>query len=403
MQQSYFDTCPNRRGTNSYKWDYFDEDKLPMWVADMDFRSPEPVIRALRERVEHGVFGYTAHPPQMKGLLVERMQRLYNWTITEEDILFVPGVVLGFNLAIQAITRPGEGILIQPPVYGPFLLSGGFADCSTREAPLKMGANQQYEIDFDEFEATIENDVTRAFLFCNPHNPGGRVYRKDELTQIADICLKNDLTIVSDEIHCDLVFKGHKHIPIASLSPEIAARSITVMAPSKTFNIAGLGASFMIVQNPDLREKIRQAQKGIIAHVDLLAYTAMHASYTEGQEWLDALLIYLEGNRDYIDRFVKEELPGVKCGLNEATYLAWLDCRESGIWTPSKLDKDIDPYLIRGSMQTFFLEKANVAMNSGLFFGAVGDGFVRLNFGCPRSHVEEALQRMKTAWKNVKQ
>ena len=397
MEQSYFDTCPDRRGTNSYKWDFFGDDKLPMWVADMDFRSPEPVIRALRERVDHGVFGYTANPPDMKAILVERMQRLYDWTITEEDIVFVPGVVTGFNLAIQAVTQPGQGVLVQPPVYGPFLTSGANAGCSLQEAPLKLNADQQYEIDFDVFADAIEKDVTRVFLLCNPHNPGGRVYRKAELQQMADICLENDMYIVSDEIHCDLVFSGHRHVPIASLSPEIAARTITVMAPSKTFNIAGLGASFLVVQNPELREKLKTAGKGILAHVDLLAYEAMHASYAEGQEWLDALLIYLEENRDILTRFVNEELPGVKTGANEGTYLAWLDCRESGLWKPGAEPIMDDTGHPMDQLQLFFLNEAKVAVNPGAFFGTGGDGFVRLNFGCPRSQLEEALQRMKAA------
>lgn len=397
MEQSYFDTCPDRRGTNSFKWDYFGDDKLPMWVADMDFRSPEPVIRALRERVEHGVFGYTANPPDMKAIIVERMQRLYDWTITEEDIVFVPGVVTGFNLAIQAVTQPGEGVLVQPPVYGPFLTSGANAGCSLQEAPLKLNADQQYEIDFDVFADAIEKDVTRVFLLCNPHNPGGRVYREAELQQMAEICLESDMYIVSDEIHCDLVFSGHRHVPIASLSPEVAARTITVMAPSKTFNIAGLGASFLVIQNPELREKLKTAGKGILAHVDLLAYEAMHASYAEGQEWLDALLVYLESNRDFLTQFVNEELPGVKTGTNEGTYLAWLDCRESGVWNPdAEPVKDATGHPM-DQLQLFFMEEAKVAVNPGAFFGTGGDGFVRLNFGCPRSQLEEALRRIKAA------
>ncbi|NSW54050.1 MAG: putative C-S lyase [Anaerolineae bacterium] len=380
---SQFDTCPSRRGTGSYKWDQHDDDVLPMWVADMDFQSPEPVIRALRERVEHGVFGYTMAPPDLKAILVERMARLYQWQISEEEIVFVPGVVLGFNLAIQALLQPGEGVLIQPPVYGPFLYTAAHAGGETHEAPLQIGSDGQYFADPAAFRAAIQAN-TRAFLLCNPHNPSGRAFRRDELQAMADACLERDLHIVSDEIHCDLVFRGHRHIPIASLSPEIAARTVTVMAPSKTFNIAGLGASFMIVQDEALRKRIQQAGRGIVAHIDLLAYTAMRAAYAEGQPWLDELLVYLEENRDITTRFVNEELPGCSLALNDATYLAWIDCRSAGIGSGD------DP-------QKFFLEQAKVTLNPGSFFGSGGEGFVRFNFGCPRSQLEEALQRMKTA------
>ena len=392
---SFFDTCPSRRGTNAYKWDLFGGDHIPMWVADMDFRSPEPVIQALKERVEHGVFGYTKEPDDLKGVLVERMKNLYDWEISEEDIEIVPGVVLGFNLAIQGITQPGKGVLIQPPVYGPFMRAAGYAGCDTQEAPLSYDADGKHIVDFDVFRDAIQPDHTRTFLLCNPHNPGGRVWRKDELTHMADICLQNDMYIVSDEIHCDLIFNGHKHVPMASLSPEIAQRTVTLMAPSKTFNIAGLGASFMIVQNPELRERINEAKKGIIAHLDLLAYTAMHACYTQGQPWLDELLVYLEANRDLAVDFINTELPGCKVGLNEGTYLAWIDCRESGIWVPRAQDTEAgenDDYLMR-----FFRDEAKVILNPGSFFGTGGDGFVRFNFGCPRSQVQEALDRMKAA------
>ena len=392
---SYFDTCPDRRGTGAFKWDLFDEDCVPMWVADMDFRSPEPVINALKERVEHGVFGYTMEPLDLKAVLVKRMKDLYDWTITEEDVQIVPGVVLGFNLAIQGINQPGEGVLIQPPVYGPFMKSAGYAGCDLQEAPLSYGKDGKHVVDFDVFRNAIQPGHTRSFLLCSPHNPGGRVWRREELQQMADICVENDMYIISDEIHCDLIFSGHKHIPMAALNDEIAQRTVTLMAPSKTFNIAGLGASFMIVQNPELREKIEQAKKGIIAHLDLLAYTAMHTCYTEGQAWLDELLVYLEKNRDIATKFINEELPGVKTAECEGTYLMWLDCRESGHWIPREEDTeagDFDDALMR-----FFRDEAKVIFNPGSFFGTGGDGFVRLNFGCPRAQLEEALVRMKKA------
>lgn len=380
---SYFDTCPDRRGTNGIKWDLMEEGVLPMWVADMDFRSPEPVIRALRERVEHGVFGYTLPARDMKSVLVERMQRLYQWQVSEDDILFVPGVVLGFNLALQALLQPGDGMLFQPPVYGPFLSAASHAGGLNHEAPLTFDAQRHYTPDMDVFRAAIQPN-TRAFLLCNPHNPVGRAFTRRELSSMAEACLQKDMYIVSDEIHCDLIFNGHKHTPIASLAPEVAQRTVTIMAPSKTFNIAGLGASFMIVPNAELRKQIHAAEKGIVAHLDLLAYTAMYAAYTEGQPWLDELLVYLQANRDLVTDFVNNELPGCRTGRNEATYLQWIDCSQAGIGSGDE-------------PQVFFREKAKVAVNQGSHFGTGSDGFIRFNFGCPRAQVEEALQRMKHA------
>ena len=273
--------------------------------------------------------------------------------------------------------------------------AAGHAGCDTQEAPLSIGPDQQHTIDFDAFRTAIQPDHTRVFLLCSPHNPGGRVWRRDELSQLAEICAENDLFIVSDEIHCDLLFDGHQHIPIASLSPEIARRTVTLMAPSKTFNIAGLGASFMIVQDETLRKRIITAQKGIVAHLDLLAFTAMQACYTQGQPWLEELLSYLQTNRDLCTQFVNEHLPGCQTNLNEATYLAWIDCRESGAWIPREQDHAAGPQ--DDALMRFFRDQAKVIVNPGRFFGTGGDGFVRFNFGCPRAQMTEALERMRTA------
>ncbi len=376
-----FDEMPDRKASESIKWHHFEPDVLPMWVADMDFVSPQPVIQALQERVAQGVFGYAGDLPGLREVIVERLERLYQWQVAPEDLVLMPGVVTGFNMAAHAFVRPGEGLLIQTPVYMPFLSTARNTDGFSQEAQLNRRADGYYSFDLDVFEAAITNQ-TRMFLMCNPHNPVGRVYTRSELADLAEICLRHNLVICSDEIHCDLVFSGHRHIPIASLSPEVAQSTITLMAPSKTFNIAGLSCSFAVIQNPALRKQFMKGGKGLVHGVNLLGLVAAKAAYQGGQEWLDQLLGYLQGNRDYLCQYVNEQLPGVKMFSPEGTYLAWLDCREAEI---------------EGKPCEFFIEKARVAPTEGEAFGRGGEGFIRLNFGCPRSMLEESLHRMKGA------
>jgi len=376
-----FDQVIDRRHSDSIKWHYYDEDVLPLWVADMDFNSPEPVVRALRERIEHGVFGYGTEPKELRDLLVARLRDRYGWTVAPEAIVFVPGVVAGFNIAGRAVMAPGDGVLVQTPVYGPFLSLPQTANLALNAMELTRQADGRYIIDMDRMAETVTGN-TRAFLLCNPHNPVGRVFDRAELTGMADLCLKHGLAIISDEIHGDLVFSGHPHVPIASLAPEIAARSITLMAPSKTFNIAGLGCSFAVIPDPGLRQQFRAAAAGIVPHVDVLSFAAALAAYRDGDAWLSECLRYLEANRDFTAGFVAERLPGITMSPMEGTYLAWLDCREAGI---------------PGKPADFFLKDARVGMNDGAWFGAGGEGFVRLNFGCPRATLEEGLARMERA------
>jgi cystathionine beta-lyase len=376
-----FDVLPNRRATESTKWRAFDEDVLPMWVADMDFRSPDAVIEALKQRVDHGVFGYPMIQESLKESIVAWLNRRHGWEVSPDDLVFIPGVVTGFNLATHAVTRPGDGVLVQTPTYGPFFGVHKNAYLTQQEMELTQGADGQYGIDLEAFEAAIHGR-TRIFMLCNPQNPTGRVFRQNELEAMAEICLKHEIIICSDEIHGDLVYPGHRHIPIASLDLEIAARTITLIAPSKTFNIAGLEASVAIIQNKDLRKQFEEARQGLAGWVNLLGLVAMEAAYTEGEPWLQALLAYLEANRDYLYEYVKKELPGVKMNRPEGTYLAWLDCRHA----------EID-----GKPQTFFQKKGKVALNEGSWFGKGGEGFVRLNFGCPRSTLTEGLSRIKEA------
>jgi cystathionine beta-lyase len=376
-----FDQCIDRCGTDSAKWCEYPEEALPLWVADMDFRSPEPVIRALHQRVEHGVFGYGVEPPELRELIVTRLQELYGWLVSPEALLFLPGVIRGFNLACQALASPGDGVLVQTPAYPPILDAPANARCTRDEMELKQARDGRYVIDFDAFEGTI-TERTRVFILCNPHNPVGRVFGPEELERMAEICMRHNVVICSDEIHCDFVHRGSRHIPIGCLSPEVEERTITLMAPSKTYNIAGLHFGVAIVPNEDLREKLCAEKRGLVGRPDVLSYIAALAAYSEGQPWLDKVLRYLEANRDFTFEYVRDRLPGISMARPEGTYLAWLDCRQAGI---------------PGNPHKFFLEKARVALNDGPDYGRGGEGFVRLNFGCPRVTLAEALHRMEEA------
>jgi len=381
-----FDRVIDRRSTESNKWHKFPPDVLPLWVADMDFPSPEPVIRALRERVEHGFFGYGAEQPEFHEVTCDRLLKRYGWKVQPEALVLLPGVIAGFNMAARAIAGPGDGILMQLPVYPPILRLPDNVKMSRDGADLVRGPDGRYTIDLDAVERAI-TARTRMFLLCNPHNPVGRVFTREELSRLAAICLRRGLVICADEIHGELVYPGHQHVPIASLDPEIEARTITLMAPSKTFNLAGLRCAVAVIPNQALREKFVASRLDMVQTPNILGYTAMLAAYRDGQPWLDELLRYLESNRDFLVKQVRANFPGVEVGVPEATYLAWLDCRGAGI--PNN-----DPF-------TFFLERAKVSFNDGATFGRGGQGFVRLNFGCPRSLLMDGLERMETALRSL--
>ena len=376
-----FKSFPDRRKTESVKWKVYGKDVLPMWVADMDFLSPQPVIDALKARVEHGIFGYPIVSDELKQVVVERMAERYAWQVTTDDLIIVPGVVSGFNLVCQALTGENESIIMQTPVYPPFLCvpaNGGFVGITV---DLVQDRGSQFRIDFEAFEAAIKPN-TRVFLLCNPHNPVGRVFRRDELERLAEICLRHQLYICSDEIHSDLIYGGYRHTPIASLSDEIGQNAATLIAPSKIFNIAGLECSVILCQNKELRQKIEHARRGLLGGVNIMGLEAAYSAYKFGGEWLDELLGVLQNNRDLLVKFIHESMQGVKMSIPEGTYLAWLDCRE--------LTNVDDPF-------KFFLNEAKVALNDGREFGKAGEGFLRMNFGCPESMLIEALLRMKLA------
>lgn len=379
-----FDEIIDRKPTNSVKWSIYGEDVLPLWVADMDFQCPQPVIKALKARVDHGIFGYDLPPRELAPVVVERMKQLYDWTILEDDVCFVPGCVTGFNLALWAYCKPGDAVIVQTPVYGPFLSAPAAQGLIRIDNSLHEQADGRYVVNYDTFEEQIIQNNVKLFILCNPHNPVGRVFKRDELLRMAEICLAHDVIICSDDIHCDLIFSGFKHVPMASISSEIASRTITLIAPSKTFNIAGLHASVVIFQDKKLKEAMNIARQGLVGNPGSLSLVAALAAYREGEAWLKEALTYLEANRDWLVKAIAEKLPGVKMFRPEGTYLAWLDCR--GLKLPT------EPY-------HFFLEKARVGLNNGLEYGEDGRGFVRLNFGTPRSLLEAAIERMHEALK----
>ncbi len=375
-----FDRIIERRGSDSMKWQDCGEGDLALWVADMDFAAPPAVTEALRRRIEHPVYGYGVEPPRLRELIVERLEQRYGWEVEPEAIVFMHGVVPGFHFALRALLRPGQTLLIQTPVYPPILHAAEKWGLQARHNPLRQGEDGRYEVDFDDFESqAAQSDL---FLLCNPHNPVGRVFRREELERMAEIALRYGLPIVSDEIHADFIYPGHAHLPIATLDRAVERRTITLMAPSKTFNIAGLECSYAIIPDEGLRERYRAAMEGLSRGANILGYVAAQAAYESGEPWLRALLRYLEANRDFVAAYVADHLPGVRMAVPEGTFLAWLDCREA----------------VRDELPgAFFRREAHLHLNEGLLFGEEGRGFVRLNFGTPRALLKEALDRMAAA------
>ncbi len=387
-----FDRIIDRRSTNSIKWTAYPEDVLPMWVADMDFPAPEPILAALREAVEHGIFGYDVPGKALRETVAARMKALYDWEISPESVVAITGLVSGFYAAAQALCRPGDGYLIQPPVYMPFNHLQKDLGFVRQEAELVKVAQDnilRYQTDWDSFDNAFHSggSRTKMFLLCNPHNPTGQTYSAEELARMAKTCLEQDAVIVSDEIHSELLLGAQKHVPVASLSPEIAEKTITLIAPSKTFNVAGLFCGFAIIPNKELRDRYKEQVERMTLHVNGLGYAAARAAFSgECDGWLMELRAYLKANRDFLVNFAQNELPGIRVSRPAATYLAWLDCGEL-----------VESGKISGSPYEFFLKQARVALNDGATFGTGGKNFVRLNFGCPRATLEQALQQMKTA------
>jgi cysteine-S-conjugate beta-lyase len=373
-----FDAVIDRRGTGSEKWEkYAGRDVIPMWVADMDFRSPPAVIEALRQRTEHGVFGYTQAAPEVVDAVLEMLERDFGWTVDPAWLAWLPGLVSGLNVTCRAVGDDGDDVLTLVPVYPPFLSAPRNSRRGVVRVPLQERTNR-WSIDFDRLEAAV-TQRTRLFMLCNPHNPVGRVFDRAELEQLAEFSLRRGLLVCADEIHCGLVLDPDKrHIPLGTLGPEVAERTITLMAPSKTFNLAGLGCSFAVIPSESLRRRFLQAKAGIVPMLNPFGYLAAAAAYRGGEGWRRALIDYLRGNRDMLAEALKRMPGGLSMAAAEGTYLAWIDIRQTGLEEPIG-----------------FFEAAGVGLQDGRDFD--GPGFVRLNFGCPRAVLKEALARMGRA------
>ncbi|MCY1722438.1 PatB family C-S lyase [Prolixibacteraceae bacterium Z1-6] len=388
MKKYDFDEIIPRKGTNCLKHDALEtffksKDLLPLWVADMDFKTPDFIVDAIKKRAEHEIFGYTFRPDSYFNAIINWMKRRHNWAIKKEWISFSPGVVAGLTFAVETFSKPGDGVIVQPPVYFPFFDCVKGIKRKMIENPLKI-VNGRYTFDLDDLKSKIDKN-TKLLLLCNPQNPGGMVWTRKELVALTDICLENNIMIISDEIHSDLIFNGHKHIPLATISEEVAQNCMISMAPSKTFNVAGLTSSMVIIPN---KNKLVRYERTIgVGHLgmgNIFGSIALEAAYTHGDEWLEQMLDYLWENFRVVNDFMKTKLPRVKVMPLEATYLVWMDFTDYGM-------KNDD-------LMKFLLENARVVLNDGGRFGTGGDGWLRINIGCPRSVLQEALNRLEKAF-----
>ena len=382
-----FDEVIDRKNTGSLKWDFCEKylgekEVLPMWVADMDFRAPDPVIEAVSSKAQLGIYGYAEESESFYNAAVMWQKRRHGWTINREWVHFCPGIVPALHLMAKTFAAPGDKIMLQSPVYYPFYDAIKNSGCTVANNPLRL-KDEQYAMDFDDLEKKIDHRVKMIFL-CNPHNPGGKVWNRDDLITLGTICINKNVIVVSDEIHGDLVLYDHRHIPFASISDEFAMNSITCVAPSKTFNLAGLQVSNIIIPNPKLSAAFKTAlEKSALSRPNLFAIEAAEAAYNYGDEWLDQLISYIEGNHRLLEEYVKSRIPRLRVIKSQASYLAWLDCR--------------DLHMNTEGLKSFMEKGARLGLNQGYIFGQGGEGFVRINLGCPRSLVREALKRLDKA------
>lgn len=374
-----FDKTIDRRATNSYKWDSAPEGVLPMWVADMDFRTASAIIDALQKRVAHGIFGYTRVPDAYYDAVTSWFSRRHGWDIDREWIIYTSGVVPAVSAVIKALTVPGDKVIVQTPVYNCFFSSIRNNGCEIVSNPLRRTADT-YEMDFDALERCAADPRAKVMLLCNPHNPAGRVWTPDELTRLGNICLRNGVTVVSDEIHCELVYQGFKYTPFASLSDAFLHRSVTCVSPSKAFNIAGLQIANIVAFDNDLRSRIDKAINiNEVCDVNPFGVAATIAAYKEGEEWLNQLVDYLHGNYEAMAEFCRRELPEFPITRLEGTYLVWMDCSSLGM--PSD------------ALEHALLDDARLWLNAGTMYGAEGEGYMRWNIACPRSVMLDGLNR----------
>lgn len=389
-----FDQIRDRKKTNSVKWDLIQcifghNDVLPMWVADMDFPVAQPIVEALKKRAAHEFYGYTAAGADVVQSVVDRMWNKYTWKIKPEWIVFTPGVVPALNVAVRALTHPGDEIILQEPVYYPFFPAVTSSGCQIVNNELKL-INGRYEMDYEDLENKFQPGIgiipvpkrIKAMMVSNPHNPVGRLWSREELIRLGEISIKYGAVVISDEIHCELLFKGHQHTPFASISESFEQNCIVCMSPSKTFNLAGLEVSSIIIPNNKLRHLFTSTRGGILPEPNIFGFVAMNAAYRFGDEWLNQLLNYLQGNLDFLLQYVAERIPKIKVIKPQGTYLVWIDCRELG--------------MDNRTLRNFMREKAKVGLDDGFLFGKSGSGFQRMNIACPRSILEESLKRIET-------
>lgn len=374
-----FDKTIDRRATNSYKWDSAPEGVLPMWVADMDFRTAPAIIDALQKRVAHGIFGYTRVSDAYYDAVTSWFSRRHGWDIDREWIIYTSGVVPAVSAVIKALTEPGDKVIVQTPVYNCFFSSIRNNGCEIVSNPLRR-VGDTYEMDFDALERCAADPRAKVMLLCNPHNPAGRVWTPDELTRLGNICLRNGVTVVADEIHCELVYQGFKYTPFASLSDAFLHRSVTCLSPSKAFNIAGLQIANIVAFDNDLRSRIDKAINiNEVCDVNPFGVAATIAAYNEGEEWLNQLVDYLHGNYEAMAEFCRRELPEFPITRLEGTYLVWMDCSSLGM--PSD------------ALEHALLDDARLWLNAGTMYGAEGEGYMRWNIACPRSVMLDGLNR----------
>lgn len=377
-----FDEIIPRRHTNSYKWDgATDSDVLPLWVADMDFRTAPAITEALKQRVEHGIFGYTRVPDEYYGAVTAWFKRRHGWDIRREWMIYTSGVVPAISAIIKALTGPGDKVLVQTPVYNCFFSSIRNNGCEVASSPL-VYEDLTYRMDLEDLERKASDEKTKVMLLCNPHNPAGRVWTQEELTAVGEICIRHGVTVVSDEIHCELVYSGHRHIPFASISDDFLRHSVTCVSPSKAFNIAGLQIANIIAPDETMRRRIDKAINiNEVCDVNPFGVIATMAAYNEGEEWLGQLLDYLWQNYLFLVEFCRTQLPDFPVARLEGTYLAWMDCRALGIGSEK--------------LEQLLVGEAKLWLNAGTMYGAEGEGFMRWNLACPRSVLEQALVRFK--------
>ena len=374
-----FDQLFDRHHTGSTKWSRYPADVLPMWVADMDFAAPPVIVEALQQRLLHPLLGYSVAQDNLREAIVADLWNKYSWQVKPQELIFLPGVESGFNMALKALVQAQQNVVVQVPNYPPLRHAPGHWGLNKVELEFNAEADGTYATPLESLRESLEGGG--ALLLSNPHNPIGKVFAREELQAVADICAAQDAWIISDEIHAELCFDGRVHIPTASLSPEISKRTITLMSASKAYNIAGLKTSFMIIQDAALRERVNHARCGMVDSVNPLGMEATRVAYSEAAPWLAELKTYLQANRDWLVNAVRTRLPGVSINVPQGTYLAWLDCTALDLPDP----------------QRFFLEQGKVGLSAGLDFGDQHQQFVRLNFGCPRSLLEEGISRMEHA------